>query len=156
MVAKNWINGEYTNSTEKVKAGLDSFKNELYANPSFNYTSEYSLAPNEFYSEEVEKSAYADKHFLLKSKIDGEEKTMLIKFMQEGDVRSLAEINHLNQQQQEKRFKRQVDFIIALYRSREELECDIVDKFEYVLFTSLDSLISNKSPFIHNGKVVSI
>lgn len=157
LITKKWIKGDYTDSHEEIKADVSVFKTKLYANESFSYSIGRSLNASDFYLAEVNESLYADDHVLLTSDLNGEEKTMVIKLMYEGDVRRLDQLRYLNQLKREGRFKKEVDFIVAVYQSKDEMENDSIEELENVLFTSLDSFENqHDSPFIQKGKVTLI
>ncbi|MFT9495747.1 MULTISPECIES: replication-relaxation family protein [Bacillota] len=110
----------------------------LELNDTFNYMIE-PMDASEFYLAEVKESLYADGHFRFVGKDKCE--TVLIKTMEEGDVKCLDQIQYLNLLSSENRFKIKVDKILAIYQSNEELHSDVLGKLlPNVHFTSKEQL----------------
>lgn len=152
LILNKWSTHEYSEDSTNVAETISSVAADIDTNRKFNYTLEARMDESEFYLPEVEKSLFADEHLIFKHilRID-EDKTLLVKLMKEGEVSCYDQLKYLNLLARERRFKRNVDLIVAVYDTNTEMESDVFvkeDAFEHVIFTSRELLMNHsESPF---------
>lgn len=152
LIAKKWLGGIYSINSAEINEQINNVVKLINQNSSINYTIDQSMDVNEFYLPEVKDSLFADGHYRLKAEDGSGEKVMLLKLMREGDVTCLDGLSYLDSLKREGLFKTKVDYIIAVYLTNEEMEMDVVDKLENVLFTSRELLAFEETPFFQNTK----
>lgn len=156
QIAYKVLTGEYPASAMRRSSEIGAAINLLTCYPAFNGDME-RLDTNDFYLAEVDSTLYADGHYLLKRE-DSDNEVILIKLMDKGSIKSLDQIEYLNRLQEEKRFKRKVDKIIAVYRYNDELENDVLGRvLPNIYFTSIEQLgldIGNPPPLYQTINLV--
>lgn len=114
-IASEIIQGNYLPSDKEREVS------ELLKDIGVEFT---SLIANDFYLADMNVALQADKHIALW--IEDEKKICFLKLMEEGNIRHLDEIRYLNQLMLEKRFKRDVDYVIGIYRTDDEQRNDVL------------------------------
>lgn len=148
------LTGQSKLTNELRSSEIEAIQSLLIMNSKFNYGIE-PLNSKDFYLSEVSKDLYADAHILLNDVESDKRKVVLIKLMEEGSCKCLDELNYLNTLRVDKRFKRKVDKIIAIYRSTSEFEFDSLGKPEmhHVILGIKEKLMSDldSPPFYKNA-----
>lgn len=134
------LTGEYPYPADKRSNEINATLSLLELNHSFGYELEW-LMDDDFYLADVNCTLYADGHYFFKGHTEQKSEVVLMKLMEEGSVKCLDQITYLNLLQTEKRFKRHVDKIIAIYRNNKELENDVFGKvLSHIHFCSSEQL----------------
>lgn len=139
-VSYNILSGNYQNHAAVANEVVLAFQTD----PNLCVKAEEVLA-SDIYPQNINDSVYADAHLLVKGP-DGTSKLLLVKVMDEGSVKSLSELEYLNYLVVNDRLHKQVDEVLAIYMTDEELQTDTLGErwnLKKVLFTSLKQL--NKS-----------
>ncbi|WP_374717735.1 replication-relaxation family protein [Neobacillus sp.] len=136
-IAYNILTGDYSISAEKRSKQIKAITALFKLNATFNYEID-TLNADDFYLAEVNDDLYADEHLHFYGQ---EQETVLLKLMEEGSVKHLDQLDYLNRLQDEKRFKKKVDKVLAIYQDNDELHNDVLGKvFPHILFTSFQQL----------------
>ncbi|MEI2356293.1 replication-relaxation family protein [Mesobacillus zeae] len=152
-MACNILTGQSALSAAERSSEVDAIESLLQMNNQFDFEIT-RLSGTDFYLPEVNSSLYADGHLLLTKKGSDEKKVVLVKIMEEGSTECLDQLNYLNRLQAESRYKRNVDKIIAFYRTTAEFENDSLGKppLQNVIFGIKEELMRDMgaSPFTKN------
>ncbi|MGV3467060.1 MAG: replication-relaxation family protein [Heyndrickxia sp.] len=148
QVLKQIANVELKTENHFLESDVSSFQLLLDHNSAFEYVVEKAINPFDIYLYDVDNTLFGDAHFLLKSETDSKTKVMIVKFLKEGDVATLDNLEYLNLLKRQQRLKVKVDYIIGVYNTNEELKADSIGNQDNVILTSMEKLYDlTKSPF---------
>jgi Replication-relaxation len=152
-MAFNILTGQSQITEEERSNEINAIQLLLTMNNKFKYEIEH-LNASDFYLPDVPPALYADGHLLFCDKAGKKQYWVLLKIMEEGSARCLDELNYLNTLRIEQRFKKEVDRIIAIYRTSVEFENDSFGKpiMQHVIFTIKEQLMMDmdSEPFFKN------
>lgn len=137
-LASKILSGDYPLKPQQRLASITAATKLLDLNDKFMYRIN-PIAESDIYFSDVSNSLYADGHF--EFSYGAHSGKILIKIMEEGNVQCLDQIQYLNLLCAEKRYKSNIDKIIAVYQNNEELHSDVLGAMlPYVYFTSKEQL----------------
>lgn len=121
LVAEKLLTGSYPyDQTKRYKLGhfprMTLNLHDAYQTEELNAT--------DFYLPGVSDSLYGDGHFVAWNRKD--EMTVIVKVLEEGNVRSLDGFAYLDLLYKEKRLKRPVDFVLGFYKREDEMNHDVL------------------------------
>lgn len=106
------------NKLDVIEKSLEVIKHQ--------YPNVKMLGPHELYLSDEQKRFYGDCHLSIRH--DNHEKIVIVKIMEEGNVKDLDTLLFLGRLKREKRFRKPVERIIGIYRYKDELISDIIEQ----------------------------
>ncbi|OIK06464.1 replication-relaxation family protein [Bacillus sp. MUM 13] len=148
LVAANILNGDAPLISEKRQEIVEDNMNFVWNTIFDDFHFKITACDDDIYPSNLESNYYADKCVWFQDKINKERKfRVLVVVMEEGSFKAFDRLHRLDQfNNGPNQFKCQIEFILVMYRTDEELQRDVLGrKFEKMLFGSLEGWLEQES-----------